>query len=60
MAQFRLLDNINDCKEIRSMKMMLVLLIAISLGGCLHIDVHRVEESTTTNSTSQEQEVHDN
>ncbi len=36
------------------MRLILLLLAAISLGGCLHIDIHKHEESSTTNHSSQE------
>ena len=42
------------------MRMVLVLLAAVMLGGCLHIDVHKHEESSTTTSTSEKVEVQDN
>ncbi len=42
------------------MRMVLTLLIAISLGVCIHIDVYKHQESSTTNNTSEEQHVTDN
>ncbi len=42
------------------MRLVLALLIAISLGGCLHIDVHKHEVKSTTNNTSEERHVTDN
>lgn len=37
------------------MRLILLLLIAISLAGCIHIDVHKTEEISTTNTSTEEQ-----
>ena len=42
------------------MKLVLLLLTAISLGGCIHIDVHKTLETSTTTHTTEERYEQDN
>ncbi len=41
------------------MRLILLVLTAISLGGCLHIDVHKTEEISTTNESTEDRRVQD-
>ena len=42
------------------MRLMLLLLTAISLGGCIHIDVHKTLETSTTTQSREEHYEQDN
>ena len=42
------------------MRLILLLLTAISLGGCIHIDVHKTLETTTTTHSTEERYEQDN
>ena len=42
------------------MRMVSIVLTVIALGGCLHIDVHKHEQSSTTTTTTEEHHVQDN
>lgn len=42
------------------MRVILLLLVAISLGGCIHIDVHKTLETTTTTNSTEERYEQDN
>ncbi len=42
------------------MRLIVLLLTAISLGGCIHIDVHKTEEISNTTQSTEEHIEQDN
>ena len=42
------------------MRLILLLLTVVSLGGCIHIDVHKTEEISTTTQSTEDRHVEDN